>query len=98
MSDHEKFLSALAEALDKDANDLTMDTTLEQLEWDSLAVISTIAVVDECFGVVINGSMIQDCKTISDIVFQIRPSWSNNRYHIAVSPSPSTGITSSVKE
>ena len=50
--DRKEFLLALDEMLELDPGTLTGDETLESLEaWDSLAVISFIALVDEKTGV-----------------------------------------------
>jgi acyl carrier protein len=35
--------------------------------WDSLAIVSTIALVDDCFGVMLEGKALGGCQTISDI-------------------------------
>ena len=63
-----EFLSKLADALEIDANDISIETHLSSLDWDSLAIISTIALVDECLGEVISAEKIAECQTIGDIV------------------------------
>ena len=63
-----EFLSKLADALEIEVNTLSIDTSLSSLDWDSLAIISTIALVDECLGEVISAEKIAECKTIGDIV------------------------------
>ena len=35
--------------------------------WDSLAVVSTIALVDDCFNVMLEGKALVECETIADI-------------------------------
>jgi acyl carrier protein len=35
--------------------------------WDSLAIVSTIALVDELYGVVLDGKSLNNCKTVADI-------------------------------
>lgn len=35
--------------------------------WDSLAIVSTIALVDDCFNVMLDGKSLGDCVTIADI-------------------------------
>jgi acyl carrier protein len=39
--------------------------------WDSLAVVSTIALVDDCFGVLLEGKALGECNTIADIELMI---------------------------
>ncbi len=63
-----EFLSKLADALEVDANAICIETRLSSINWDSLAIISTIALVDECLGEVISAEKIAECKTIGDIV------------------------------
>ena len=63
-----EFLSKLADALEIEVNTLSIDTSLSSLDWDSLAIISTIALVDECLGVVISAEKIAACQTIGDII------------------------------
>jgi acyl carrier protein len=40
---------------------------LHEHGWDSLAVISTIAIVDELFNVTLDGSALSKCTTVADI-------------------------------
>jgi acyl carrier protein len=40
---------------------------LKNVDWNSLAIVSTIALADECFDVMLNGRLLDICKTISDI-------------------------------
>ena len=62
------FLAGLAEALDIDVSSLTPDTLFVEVDWDSLAVISTIALIDEHFGIMIPGQEISQCKGFSDLL------------------------------
>ncbi|AWK85495.1 phosphopantetheine-binding protein [Azospirillum thermophilum] len=67
--DRKDFLLALDEMLELDAGTLTGDEVLETLEnWDSLAVISFIALVDEKLGVVLEGEKLAKAKTVSDLL------------------------------
>jgi acyl carrier protein len=66
MSEKEK-LAMLEDMLEIDAGTLTPETKLDDLvEWDSIAVISFIALVDEQFNKTIKGSQIKEFKTIAD--------------------------------
>ena len=65
------FISGLAEALEIEESSLTPDTLFEDVDWDSLAVISTIALIDEHFGIMISGQEISDCKGMPDLLLMI---------------------------
>jgi acyl carrier protein len=43
------------------------DLTAAEAAWDSLALVSTIALVDDCFNVMLDGTSLAACKTIGDI-------------------------------
>ncbi|PWC55771.1 hypothetical protein TSH7_16625 [Azospirillum sp. TSH7] len=67
--DRNEFLLALDEMLELDPGTLTGDEALESLEaWDSLAVISFIALVDEKTGVVVEGEKLAKAKTVADLL------------------------------
>lgn len=64
-----EFLAALEEMLEADAGSLSPDTGLDSLDsWDSLAVISFIALVDEHFDHVVAGEDLAKAKTIGDLL------------------------------
>lgn len=64
-----EFLAALEEMLELDAGTLVPDATLDSLDsWDSLAVISFIALVDEHFDRVVAGEDLAKAKTIADLL------------------------------
>lgn len=64
----EAFLSALAFALELDPESLTPTTSFSEIDWDSLAVISAIALIDEHFGVMVPGQAISECAGIPDLI------------------------------
>ena len=64
----EEFLSQLAEALEMEQDKISLDSKLSELDWDSLAIISAIAIADNCFDVVISIEKLSECKTINDIL------------------------------
>jgi acyl carrier protein len=37
-------------------------------EWDSLAIVSTIALVDETYGIFLEGEDLGHCKSVQDIL------------------------------
>lgn len=64
-----EFLLALDEMLELDPGTLTGTEALEDLEnWDSLAVISFIALVDEKLGLVVEGEKLVKAKTVADLL------------------------------
>ncbi len=64
-----EFLAALEEMLEADDGSLSPDTGLDSLDsWDSLAVISFIALVDEHFDHVVAGEDLAKAKTIGDLL------------------------------
>jgi acyl carrier protein len=62
-----EFYENMAEILEINIDQVTPEFELKNIDWNSLAIVSTIALVDECFGVLLNGRMLDDCKTIADI-------------------------------
>lgn len=63
------FLLALDEMLELDAGTLKGDETLESLDdWDSLAVISFIALVDDKLNLVVEGAKLAKAKTVDDLL------------------------------
>jgi len=67
--DAKEFLLALDEMLELDAGTLTGGETLESLDdWDSLAVISFIAMVDEKLNLVVEGAKLAEAKTVADLL------------------------------
>lgn len=68
MNNVDSFLRQLEEALDLDERRLNADTSLEDLDWDSLAVISCIVVYSRVFGTSLDMTRLEKCKTIGDIL------------------------------
>lgn len=61
-------LSILEEMLDIESNMLSEDTVLESLEqWDSIAIISTIAMFDSLFKKEVTSDEVKSFKTVKDI-------------------------------
>jgi acyl carrier protein len=73
-----EFHAAIAKLLEVSADQLTLDARLDQFEtWDSLAMISVIALVTEHYGVSISGETVRRALTLSDVldgVAHARPS------------------------
>ncbi|MCR4941248.1 MAG: acyl carrier protein [Campylobacter sp.] len=68
MQQQEK-MELIAELLELEVSDFTPQTKLDDLdEWDSLAAISYVVMMDEKFGVVANPADVKNFKTIQDIL------------------------------
>lgn len=65
--DIERKLELFAEVLDLDVDEIILDKKLEEYdEWDSVAVLSYIAMMDEKFGKEIKGAEIKEFVTVQD--------------------------------
>ena len=62
----EKKMELLADILDVDADELTPETELASLDWDSVAILSFIAMMDEEFGKEMKGAEIKKFVTVQD--------------------------------
>ena len=66
---NEKKIELLAELMDVDPEVLTPETVLEGMqEWDSIALISFIAMMDEEFVKVVKGAEVKEQKTVADLM------------------------------
>lgn len=68
MTDQE-LIQQIAEALEVEVSDINPDTELESLaEYDSMAKLSVIVLIDEEFDKKLTGEQMQEFKTIGDIM------------------------------
>ncbi len=76
----EKFIKSFAEILEiENASILSTSTVFRDLpEWNSLAYLSLIAMIDEEYSVVIEGNEFRKLKTIGDIINAINKSIEKN--------------------
>ncbi len=63
----QSFYEGLADILEIEISEVSGELNLSEINWDSLAFISTIALIDECHGIVIGGQSLENCKTVGDI-------------------------------
>ena len=63
----DKFLEGMAEILEISPSDVTPELDLTQQAWDSLAVVSAIALIDECVGVTVDGSALARCESVKQV-------------------------------
>jgi acyl carrier protein len=65
----QEFLRELEDVLEADAESIKGDETLADLgSWDSLAVMSFIAMVDENYGVTLAASKLAAAKSVGDLI------------------------------
>lgn len=65
----DKKIQLLADMFELEADEFTPETVLDDLEeWDSLAAISYVVMMDEEFGVVADPNNIKEFKTVQDIL------------------------------
>ncbi len=63
----EEFYEGLAEILEVEVDEISADTELEEGAWDSLAVVSTIALIDDVYDITVHPEKLSECKTVGDI-------------------------------
>lgn len=61
------FYEELAEILEIEPDEITADLRLEDTSWDSLAVVSTIALIDEQYDEAVSADALTSCETVGDI-------------------------------
>jgi acyl carrier protein len=64
-----EFYEGMAEIFEIEVSAISSGFELHSGEaaWDSLAIVSTIALADDCFNVMLEGKALGDCQTIADI-------------------------------
>ena len=65
----EEFVQEIMEILEIEDASLVQDTTVfrEMDEWDSLAALSTISMIDDEFGVTINNKDLRSVETLGEL-------------------------------
>lgn len=61
------FYEGLAEILEVEPDTVSSSMELEESAWDSLAVVSTIALIDEVYDQQVNADALVECRTVGDI-------------------------------
>jgi acyl carrier protein len=70
----QEFIQELALALERPDEGLEEQMLLADIpEWDSLAVISFIALVDEHFGAPVEGEKLATATTVADLIVFVKP-------------------------
>jgi len=72
MIDREFFLKQIKEILEIEERELSFDEPFRDIEsWDSLALLSVIAMIDDEFDVIIKGNQFKELITLNDVVVYI---------------------------
>lgn len=67
------FLNNLAEAINQPGLVIQPDQALRELpNWDSLAVLTTLAMIDEQYSVTLSGADVQACATVGDLYRKVQ--------------------------
>jgi acyl carrier protein len=63
------FYEGMAEIFEIEESEISPEFHLSsgEVAWDSLAIVSTIALADDCFDVMLDGKALGECITIADI-------------------------------
>jgi len=62
-----EFYEGLAEILEVEVDQVSSDLKLEEGSWDSLAIVSTIALIDDVYDIQVHPNGIAECKTVGDL-------------------------------
>lgn len=68
----ENFVNDFAESFRVSVNDLSDNFLLSKIDWDSLGIIETIALVDEHFSLSLKGDDLRKCISFGDLLQLIR--------------------------
>ena len=63
-------IEQLADALEWDAPSLTSDTRLDELQWDSMAMLTIVAIA-RANGKTVSGAQIREMQTVGDLLSAI---------------------------
>jgi len=68
----QRFIELFKETLEMEDGEITVDTRFRELEqWDSLAFLSVIAMIDEEYDVVIEGNDFKKLNTVGELINEI---------------------------
>lgn len=67
MTDERK-IELIAEILDVDTDEISPEMSLDSFDWDSVAALSFIAMMDEEFNKAVKGADIKKLVTIQDVL------------------------------
>lgn len=64
----DSFLEELAEVLQTSKETLVPEFKLDQTNFDSLAMVSTVILFDEYFDIRVSGDELRKCRTVGDLL------------------------------
>ena len=62
------FLRQLEAALERPASSIDGSEALQDIDWDSLGVISFLALVDESLNIQVSAKAVNDCGTVRELL------------------------------
>ena len=62
-----EFYEGLAEILEVEPSEITPEFELSKDNWDSLAIVSTIALIDDVYDVAIHPNKLGEAKTVGEL-------------------------------
>lgn len=68
MSKTNQILEIIAEILEVEVEEITLENELDEDSWDSLAVVTFISEIDSNFGQVIAPTAVNEVKTVADLI------------------------------
>lgn len=69
----EDFLTNLADALNQPGAEFTPGQKLQDLpNWDSLAILTTLSMLDQEYDVTMSGAELQTCDTVADLYNKVQ--------------------------
>ena len=68
MTKKNQILEIIAEILEIEVNEISLDSALDEDSWDSLAVVTFISEIDSNFDQVISPLDVNEVKTVADLI------------------------------
>lgn len=70
--DNKEFMEDLAAVLEVEPEELNADFALTRDNWNSLSIVSTIVLIDEQFGVAVEGEKLRECQSVGALLQLIK--------------------------
>lgn len=68
------FKSEIAEILDVEEQEISLTFALDDSNWDSLAKVTTAALIDEVYSKIVDAEELSDCKSLNELMLLIKNS------------------------
>lgn len=69
-----EFYAGVADIFEIEVSAVSPALDLVAAGWDSLAIVSMIALVDDCFNITLDGQSLGGCNTLADVELLVLPS------------------------